>query len=64
LWVFLSQGCVDCLLDNLKMFDSSEEVEVPIHTTLSNDNDPAATTLSAVLSPDLVSDTMKLDVVL
>eukprot|EP01034_Spumella_vulgaris_P029242 gene29242-36259_t len=52
--IFDFKGCVDCLLDNLKMFDSPEEKEVPINTTLSNDNDPVATTLSAVLSPDLV----------
>lgn len=42
------------MLGNLRMFDTACEIEVPINTTLSNDNDLLATTLSAVLSPDLV----------
>jgi len=55
--IFDFKGCVDCVLDSLKMFDHAAgggEIEVPINTTLSNDNDPLATTISTVLSPDLV----------
>ncbi len=52
--IFDFKGCVDCVLDHLCLFDTASEIEVPINTTLSNENDPLATTLSAVLSPDLV----------
>lgn len=52
--IFDFKGCVDCMLDHLHMFDTNVDIEVPINTTLSNDNDATATTLSAVLAPDLV----------
>jgi CRP-like cAMP-binding protein len=52
--VFDFKGCLDSVQELNLFLGGDREVEVPITTTLNNENDRTVATLSAVLAPDIV----------